>query len=80
MLEALENALAAAAARTPALKMAAGRYEAEAMGYSRTRPVKVEVAVTEDAISQISVVSHKENGGILESVVSADPRWWSGSP
>ncbi len=71
VLEALENALAAAGGQgeLPALKMAAGRYEAEAMGYSRTRPVKVEVTVTEDAISQISVVSHKENEGILESVV-----------
>lgn len=71
ILTALSSALEEAAGtqkEIAALKMAPGVYEAQAAGYSKTRPVNVTVTVTDYAVTKIEVGDNKENVGILESV------------
>ena len=71
VISALSDALnqaAGASSEMAAVKMAPGVYEAEAWGYSRTRPVEVSVTVTDYAVTKIEVGFNKENVGILESV------------
>lgn len=68
--DALKQASGETSAQTAAVSMAPGVYEGQAMGYSRTRPVCVNVTVTKDAITDIQVASNKENVGILESVTT----------
>lgn len=57
------------AATAAALKMAPGKYSAVVKGYSKTRPMTVDVTITDYAVTKIEVGENKENVGILKSVI-----------
>ena len=72
LIQAIKQALAQAKGEdqeeTAVFKMAPGKYTAVVSGYSKTRPMKVDVTITDYAVTKIEIGENKENVGILGSV------------